>query len=588
MTFRVIRLGACSASAIALAVAALPAVAQEAQPKGANEPRQTGERNNSSDAVIVVTAQKRVERLQDVPIAISAFSGDDLNDQKIEGGFDLMKAVPNLTFSKNNFSGYNISIRGIGTKSISTTSDAGVAVSFNNTTLIRNRLFEQEYFDVERVEVLRGPQGTLYGRNATAGVVNLISAKPELARFEGSIKGEVGNYNSRRLVGMLNVPIVPDAFGLRVAGSMTQRDGYDYNSVTENRINGRDLWSLRATLGFENELVRGSLIWERFHENDNRSRTGKQVCHRDPGPEIVGSTPTEEANPFDPASNPFRRALFSTGCKAGSIYDDAAFGTPNGLALSPITALLVLNQSFGFGTNSETGRPQYVLNLSDPYGGMMQSRNLREIASFNDPRYRAAADILQLNLDVDLTEALTLTSQTAFNWDSVYSFQDFNRFNTVPVFNDTSLLLPNSGANGGDFRQMAPGGIFCDPQIGCSNTIGTFDIASSDSEQFTQELRIQSDFDGVFNFSLGANYTKFKAREEYIVMSNITTALAMIYPINGSGNQTTCGIGSAWLERADPPTPIENSFCPYIDPNPVESINGQGHNYFRSPNQFGR
>ncbi|MBB5708508.1 TonB-dependent receptor [Sphingopyxis panaciterrulae] len=583
---RGIRACLCACSTLSLIVGtASPAFAQDASDAAARQGNAESEARRPTD--IVVTAQKRIEKVQDVPIAISAFSGEDLNAQKVEGGFDLMKAVPNLTFSKNNFSGYNISIRGIGTKSISTTSDAGAAVSFNNTTLLRNRLFEQEYFDVERLEVLRGPQGTLYGRNATAGVINLISAKPKLNRFEGSIKGEVGNYNSRRLVGMLNIPIVTDKLGLRLAGSMTQREGYDYNSVTKHRINGRDLWSGRVTLGFEPvPSVRGSLIWERFHEKDDRSRTGKQVCHRDAGPEMVGSTPTEEANPFDPASNPFRRALFSTGCKAGSIYDDAAFGTPNGLALSPITALLVLNQSFGFGTNAETGQAQYFLNLSDPYGGMMQSRNLREIASFNDPRYRAGADILQFNLDIDVTDALTLSSQTAFNWDKVYSFQDFNRFNTVPVFNDTSLLLPNSGGNGGDFRQMAPGGIFCDPQIGCSNTIGTFDVASSDSKQFSQELRIQSDFDGAFNFSLGANYTKFKAREEYIVMSNITTALSMIYPVNGSGNQTTCGIGSAWLDRADPPTPIEDSFCPYIDPNPVESINGLGHNYFRSSNPY--
>src|SRR3546814_3768493 len=89
--------------------------------------------------------------------------------------------------------------------------------------------------------VLRGPQGTLYGRNATAGVVNIISAKPELDAFNGSIKGEVGNYNSRRLVGMLNVPLVTDILGVRLAGSMTQRSGYDYNSVTKNRVNGRDL-----------------------------------------------------------------------------------------------------------------------------------------------------------------------------------------------------------------------------------------------------------------------------------------------------------------------------------------------------------
>src|SRR3546814_8594995 len=80
-----------------------------------------------------------------------------------------------------------------------------------------------------------------------------------------------------RMTGMLNVPIVADQLGLRVAGSMTDRDGYDYNSVTQNRVNGRDLWSLRTTLGFENDLVRGSFIWGRFREDDNRSRTGKQL-----------------------------------------------------------------------------------------------------------------------------------------------------------------------------------------------------------------------------------------------------------------------------------------------------------------------
>src|SRR3546814_6666259 len=114
---------------------------------------------------------------------------------------------------------------------------------------------------------------------------------------------------------MLNIPIVRDSFGLRIAGSMTDRDGYDYNSVTKNRINGRDLYSLRATLGFENDWLRGSFIWERFRESDNRSRTGKQLCHRDDSPDMIGSTPTREANPgVIYADYPgVRAAMFSTG-----------------------------------------------------------------------------------------------------------------------------------------------------------------------------------------------------------------------------------------------------------------------------------
>src|SRR3546814_20340814 len=75
----------------------------------------------------------------------------------------------------------------------------------------------------------------------------------------------------------------------------------------------------------------------------------------------------------------------------------------------------------------------------------MQSRDLREIASVRDPIYRAKSDILALNLDVDLSESLTLSSQTAWNWDEVYSFQDFNRFNTQPIFNDSSCWVSYNG-----------------------------------------------------------------------------------------------------------------------------------------------
>src|SRR3546814_11729094 len=116
----------------------------------------------------------------------------------------------------------------------------------------------------------------------------------------------------------------------------------------------------------------------------------------------------------------------------------------------------------------------------------MQSRDLREIASFRDPVYRAKSDLLELNLDADLADGLTLSSQTAWNWDGVYSFQDYNRFNTQPIFNDTSAWVDAQVVGGvvsfvpGIMRNIAPGGILCDPQIGCSDTLGVFDIRSEE------------------------------------------------------------------------------------------------------------
>jgi len=232
---------------------------------------------------VTVTAQKREERPIDVPIALSVFDAQSLDDHKIEGGAELLRATPNVTFSKSNFASYNFSIRGVGTKALSVTTDPGVAVSFNSTPLIRNRLFEQEYFDVNRIEVLRGPQGTLYGRNATGGVVNMIPNLPSLDGFDSWFKAETGNYDSRRFSGMVNVPI-GDTLAYRLAGAWTKRSGYDNNTVTNKDVNGRDLWSGRMGLLWKpSDKFSASLVWEHFNENDDRSRTGKQLCHNDPG-----------------------------------------------------------------------------------------------------------------------------------------------------------------------------------------------------------------------------------------------------------------------------------------------------------------
>ncbi len=545
---------------------------------------QGGSAGGDVDALIV-TAQKREENIQDVPIAISAFSAKALEEQKIEGGFDLLKAIPNVTFSKNNFTSYNFSIRGVGTKAVSATTDPGVAVAFNNSTIIQNRLFEQEYFDVERVEVLRGPQGTLYGRNATSGVINVISAKPRLGEFDGFLKGEVGNFDTKRVSAMVNVPLIEDVLAVRIAGALTSREGYDYNSITKNAVNGRELWSGRVTVGFEpTERLRGNLIWERFEEDDNRSRTGKQLCHRDDGPTMIGNQPLTSSNP---ETATLLRSVFAQGCKGGNLYEDAAFGTPNGLSLGFVYGMLALRSLHNIGRD-ENGQLQAPIRFGDPYGGMMQSRDLREIASLRDPVYRASADLLELNLDFDLTDSLTLVSQTTYVEDDTYSFQDYNRFNTVPIFTDTSQLTPSIT---GDYSDLAPGGVFCDPQLGCSNTMAGFDIARASAKQFNQEFRLQSDFDGPVNFSLGANYTSFEALADYYVMYNVITAFAMMQPFNSAHTQSgfsrdTC-FQSGFLGGGPPvPSSDPNSFCPYIDPNPVESIDGEGHNYFRSKNPY--
>ena len=122
---------------------------------------------------ITVTTQKTAESIQDVPIAVSAFNEEALDRLQLAGGPDLVRTIPNVTFTKGNFTGANFRIRGVGSDLVATSGDSGVGVHQNDVPLTANRLFESEFYDVERVETLRGPQGTLYGRNATGGVVNV-------------------------------------------------------------------------------------------------------------------------------------------------------------------------------------------------------------------------------------------------------------------------------------------------------------------------------------------------------------------------------------------------------------------------------
>ncbi len=179
---------------------------------------------------LIVTAQKREESIQRVPMAVSAFSEKALTASRIDGPQNLVLVVPNVQFSRR-FVTPNFSIRGIGTKLTSTAADPAVGVHVNNAPLTANRLLETEFYDVERVEVLRGPQGTLYGRNANGGVLNVITAKPT-HEFAGSATVELGNYDSQKYKGFVNVPLT-DWAALRLAGSVLKRGGFVKNTLTD-------------------------------------------------------------------------------------------------------------------------------------------------------------------------------------------------------------------------------------------------------------------------------------------------------------------------------------------------------------------
>ncbi len=497
---------------------------------------------------ITVTAQRKSERLQKVPIAVSAFSQDQLQKQKIDGGPNLVLAIPNVNFSKGNFTGSNFSIRGIGSKLVAASGDSATGVHINGSPLTANNLFEAEFFDMERVEVLRGPQGTLYGRNATGGVVNLITAKPNFDEMSGNIRAEYGNFNSIKLRGMFNAPL-GDMFALRVAGTYLKRDGFGDNLVTGNDADDRDLWATRATLGFKpDDSFTAYFVWDHFDEDDSRSRIGKQLCSKDTGPANIGGVA------FSAVSGPgfnignMQQGFFTQGCRATSVGDPTIFGT--------VDSRSTLGGLFGLLGGFQTG---------DAYVGKTQNGGIRDIESAFDPIYRSKTDIYQLIMDWDVSDHVRLSSLTSYTEFDLFTRQDYNRYTPSTLFNTSPNPVNAIGAYGAIYTSLFPGGVVNDPQNGPQNRFTTSDISSAFTTQFTQEFRVSTDFDGPVNFSLGANYLNLDATGDYYVMFNTGTAW---YQVNN------------FLQTGSANCAATNPLCVFIDPN--ADPDRSGHNYYDS------
>ena len=193
-----------------------------------------GEDDNSTAAadqnieVITVTAQKRTERLSEVPIAISVFSDDKLSQTGVQELRELGDFIPNLRISQSTDTTSRITIRGVGANSRNIGFDTRVGVYLDGVYLGQSPALNQDLVDLERVEVLRGPQGTLFGKNTVAGAINLISEKPQQS-FSSQLTLNLGNHDAVEVKAKANLPI-SDTLSAKIALSSRQRDGYVTNN----------------------------------------------------------------------------------------------------------------------------------------------------------------------------------------------------------------------------------------------------------------------------------------------------------------------------------------------------------------------
>jgi iron complex outermembrane recepter protein len=194
---------------------------------------------------VVVTAQKRVERLQDVPLAVTALSGEALSAAGVNQTTDLVNLTPSLTFAQgatpNNT---NLRIRGIGTALFGQGTEPSVSVVVDGIVLARSAQGFSDLADVERVEVLRGPQGTLFGKNSVAGLINVVTKRPS-ETFEADADLTVAEQEEYRVRGSVSGPI-NDTMGYRLTGYYNDVGGHIRNVTLNEDVNGSESWGARG------------------------------------------------------------------------------------------------------------------------------------------------------------------------------------------------------------------------------------------------------------------------------------------------------------------------------------------------------
>ena len=212
-----LRHGKCSMFAIA---AALTSGTAAAQSTGVDQ-SQTIDNQGISD--IVVTAQRRSESVQRASISIEAFSGEEIANRGVTRPDDLTKIATGVQVGGGTST--QIYVRGVGDFGVVATANPAVVTNLNGVPISRPQAISGNFFDLERIELLKGPQGTLYGRNANGGALNIIAARPRLGRLEGYLQGTVGNYDTFGSEGAINLP-VGDKVALRASFQLSDRGGY--------------------------------------------------------------------------------------------------------------------------------------------------------------------------------------------------------------------------------------------------------------------------------------------------------------------------------------------------------------------------
>ncbi len=259
-------LAAVSAPAIAAAQAAPVTTPSDTTPAQSADVGVAGGTPSIGD--IVVTATKQSTLLSRVPAAVTAISSAQLRPGGIQNIADLAQVVPNVSIG-DQFGVNRTFIRGIGLNNFDIGGEGAVAFLQDGAILARPAQQLSGFYDLDQIEVLRGPQGILYGRGATAGAINLVTAMPT-QELSGYLRGTYGNYNSKVIEGAVGGSVIDDKLLIRVAGKYENRDGYGQNLYTGKDIDDRNSYTFRVTaVSHLTDTLKASVIADYIHEHDD-------------------------------------------------------------------------------------------------------------------------------------------------------------------------------------------------------------------------------------------------------------------------------------------------------------------------------
>jgi outer membrane receptor protein involved in Fe transport len=413
---------------------------------------------------VVVTATKKEESVQDLALSIEAVNAESLDVNQVYDVSDLTEIIPGLETAKGIGSGSGWVMRGMLSYGIGAGVIASVVTSVNGHSVNDSVVADTGFFDLERIEVLKGPQGTLFGRNAVNGVINLVTARPT-SEFEGSYDVQIGNFGAIRTNAVLNMPI-SDNLRTRLALVSNKRDGMVTNIVTGNDYDDRNDLAFRLSVDYDlSDRTQIKFTYSEQESDDSRPQEEVSFCAQDP---YYGCNPYVRGGMNIAADN---RGHF-----AGAL---------------------------GFLAHLDTD------TISNAFSGQTASDDFTQVALNREPSHFQNVSVANLQIDHDLTDELLLTAKLSYETRDYHQMNDQDLSYATAPFTGTAASLGVAPIEGflcfGGPRQ------FCETV----DSERIYDFSDVNYHGTQMEVNIISDFDGPFNYTVGLYQVENRNDNEY-------------------------------------------------------------------------